>query len=66
MEIIVNIENYESGKTTYYYIVISFKDSDDPGLVNEYKFEPIDQLNISRKVIVKQLRLKTYSVIDET
>jgi len=60
----IRVETYYSARLSHYYIVVAFTGSDDMGLVSEYKFEPIDQLNISRKVVVKQLKLKNYSVIE--
>lgn len=60
----IRVETYYSARLSHYFIVVAFTGSDDMGLVSEYKFEPIDQLNISRKVVVKQLKLKNYSVIE--
>jgi hypothetical protein len=61
----IKVETYHSARLSHYYIIVASTDSDDMGLVSEYKFEPIDQLHISRKVVVKQLKLKNYPVIEE-
>lgn len=61
----IKVETYNGTRVNHYYIVISYIDSKEEGLVSEYKFEPIEDLNISRKVIINQLKLKNYSVIEE-
>jgi len=61
----IKVETYHGARLSHYYITVAYSDSHDMGLVSEYKFEPIEQLHISRKVVVRQLKLNNYSVIEE-
>ena len=61
----IKVETYHGARLSHYYITVASSDSHDMGLVSEYRFEPIEQLHISRKVVVKQLKLKNYPVIEE-
>jgi hypothetical protein len=61
----IRLESYRSARQTKEYVNVTLRDLNNIESVSEYKFESIEKLNISRKVVVKHLKLKNYSVIEE-